>query len=92
MKDTKTFIVVLIIKVVSILVWRTQAQYPSYTQTTGIFPQVVSCVPQHEPDRHTGPNWEPTLKVMVEPVRDPGRVREYRIFGCSLFYYHQYFR
>jgi hypothetical protein len=63
-----------------------------YPQATGIFPQVISCVPEHEPERHTGPNWQPTLRVTVEPVRDPGRVREYRVLGCRLYYYHRYFR
>jgi hypothetical protein len=57
----------------------------------GIFPQVVSCVPQHEPERHTGPNWQPTLIVAVEPGRDPGRVREYRVLGCTFYYYHRNF-
>jgi hypothetical protein len=65
---------------------------PPYPQATGIFPQVISCVPQHEPERHTGPNWQPTLRVKVEPPRDPGRVREYRVLGCSLYYYHAHFK
>jgi len=59
---------------------------------TGIVPEVVSCVPQHEPARHTGPNWQPTLRVNVEPARDQGRVREYRMLGCSLYYYHAHFK
>jgi hypothetical protein len=66
-------------------------EQPGYPQATGIFPQVVSCVPEHPPQRHTGPDWQPTLKVTVEPGRDPGRVREYRVLGCSLYYYHQHF-
>src|SRR5215204_6936684 len=41
------------------------------------------------PDR----NWQPTLIVTVEPGRDPGQVREYRVLGCRLYYYyHRYFR
>ena len=40
---------------------------PMGPQNTGIFPQVVSCVPEHPPQRHTGPNWQPTLRVQVEP-------------------------
>jgi hypothetical protein len=63
-----------------------------YPQTSGIFPQVVSCVNQN-PDHSTSDrNWKPTLRVKVEPVRDPGRVREYRVLGCRLYYYHRYFR
>ena len=38
---------------------KTTGRYP---QATGLFPQVVSCVPEHEPLRHTGPNWQPTLE------------------------------
>jgi hypothetical protein len=91
MRDTKTSALVLIVIVASVIIWRVQTQYSSYWQTTGVFPQVISCVPVHEPERHTGPNWEPTLRVTVEPVRDPGRVREYRVFGCSLYYYHAHF-
>lgn len=66
---------------------------PQYPQATGIFPQVVSCVKQN-PDHPTSDrNWQPTLIVTVEPGRDPGRVREYRVLGCRLYYYyHRYFR
>ena len=96
MRNTKTFTVVLVVIVMSVLIARTQAQYPRdtsrYPQATGIFPQVVACVPEHPPPRHTGPNWQPTLKVTVEPGRDPGRVREYRVLGCSLYYYHAHFK
>ena len=91
MSETKSFIVmlaavVLIIGVASVLM------QPRYPQATGIFPQVISCVPEHEPERHTGPNWQPTLRVKVEPARDPGRVREYRVLGCTLYYYHAHFK
>jgi len=65
---------------------------PMDPQNTGIFPQVVSCVPEHPPQRHTRPNWQPTLRVQVEPARDPGRVREYHAFGCTFYYYFRYFR
>jgi hypothetical protein len=58
-----------------------------------IFPAVVSCV-NEKPDPPTSDrNWQPTLRVKVEPVRDPGRVREYRVLGCRLYYYyHIHFR
>ena len=64
---------------------------PLYPQATGIFPQVVSCV-QENPDPQSSDNWQPTLSVKVEPVRDPGRVREYWVLGCRLYYYHAHFR
>jgi hypothetical protein len=63
-----------------------------YPQATGIFPQVVSCVQQSPPHSHSDPDWQPTLIVTVEPMRDPGRVRVYRVLGCRLYYYHRYFR
>jgi hypothetical protein len=89
--ETKSFIVVLA-EVVLIIWVASVLMQPRYPQATGIFPQVVSCVPEHPPQRHTGPNWQPTLKVTVEPGRDPGRVREYRVLGCRLYYYHRHFR
>ena len=58
-----------------------------YPQASGALPQVVSCVPQN-PDYQASANWQPTLRVQVEPGRDPGRVREYRVLGCTLYYYH----
>ena len=64
---------------------------PPFSQATGIFPQVVSCVQESKP-RQSGPNWKRTLIVQVEPNRDPGRVREYRVLGCTLYYYHAHFR
>jgi hypothetical protein len=82
-------IVVVIVLAVLIVVFG--AQIP-HGQNTGIFPQVVSCVPEHPPQRHTGPDWQPTLKVTVEPARDPGRVREYHVFGCTFYDYFAYFR
>jgi hypothetical protein len=89
--ETKSFIVVLAVVVLIIGVASVLMQ-PRYPQATGIFPQVVSCVPEHAPQRHSGPNWQPTLIVQVEPGRDPGRVREYRVLGCTLYYYHRHFR
>ncbi len=65
---------------------------PSHPQATGIFPQVVSCVNENPDHRPSDPHWQPTLRVKVEPNRDPGRVREYRVLGCRLYYYHRYFR
>jgi hypothetical protein len=61
-------------------------------QTSGIFPQVVSCVNENPDPPTSDPHWQPTLRVKVEPNRDPGRVREYRVLGCRLYYYHRYFR
>ena len=63
-----------------------------YPQATGIFPQVVSCANQTPDPPTSDPDWQPTLRVEVEPVRDPGRVREYRVLGCRLYYYHRHFR
>lgn len=62
-----------------------------YSQATGILPQVVSCVPQ-TPDHQASANWKPTLRVVIEPGRDPGRAREYRVLGCTLYYYHDHLR
>ena len=64
---------------------------PQYPQATGIFPQVVTCVDE-KPNADDSRNWKPTLIVTVEPGRDPGRVREYRVLGCRLYYYHDYSR
>ena len=64
---------------------------PRYPQATGIVPQVVSCVPESKP-KDSGPDWKPTLVVRVEPAREPGRVREYRVLGCTLYYYHAHFK
>jgi hypothetical protein len=89
--ETKSFIVVLAVVVLIIGVASVIMQ-PRYPQATGIVPQVVSCVPESPPHPHSDPNWQPTLKVTVEPMRDPGRVRVYRVFGCRLYYYHRYFR
>jgi hypothetical protein len=50
------------------------------------------CVRENSPQSASDPDWQPTLRVEVEPVRDPGRVREYRVLGCRLYYYHRYFR
>jgi hypothetical protein len=58
----------------------------------GIFPNVVSCVQENPNPGASDPHWQPTLRVKVEPVRDPGRVREYRVLGCRLYYYHAHFR
>jgi len=88
--ETKSFIVVL--AVVVFIIWVASVlMQPRYPQATGIFPQVVACVPVHEPERHTGPNWQPTLRIQVEPGRDRGRVREYRVLGGSFYYYHAHF-
>ena len=61
-------------------------------QTTGIFPQAVSCVQENPTHSTSDPHWQPTLRVKVEPVRDPGRVREYRVLGCTFYYYHAHFK
>ena len=50
-------------------------------------PQVVSCYKESKP-RDAGPNWEPTLRVKVEPNRNYGLVKEYQVLGCRLYYYH----
>jgi hypothetical protein len=94
MSDIKLFIAmitVFTVLVISVLV--ISAFIPrGYPQATGIFPQVVSCVQENSPQSASDPHWQPTLRVKVEPVRDPGRVREYRVLGCRLYYYHRYFR
>jgi hypothetical protein len=46
--DTKSFIVVLAAVVLIIGVASVLMQ-PRYPQATGIFPQVISCVPEYEP-------------------------------------------
>lgn len=89
MSDTRIFIAIITVSTVLVI----SAFIPRITpQTSGIFPQVVSCVNQN-PDRPTSdPHWQPTLRVKVEPVRDPGRLREYRVLGCRLYFYHRHFR
>ena len=87
MSDIKLFIT--IITVITVLM--ISAFIPQYPQATGIFPQVVSCVNQNPDPPTSDPHWQPALRVKVEPVRDPGRVREYRVLGCRLYYYHRYF-
>ena len=42
-----------------------------YPQTSGIFPQVVSCVNQNPDHSTSDPHWQPTLRVKVEPVSGP---------------------
>ncbi len=91
MSEAKSFIVVLVVVVFIIWVASVLMQ-PRYPQATGIFPQVVSCVQENSPQSASDPNWKPTLRVEVEPVRDPGRVREYRVLGCRLYYCHRHFR
>jgi hypothetical protein len=93
MSDIKIFIAmitVFTVLVVTVLV--ISAFIPQYPQATGVFPQVVSCVKQNPNPPTSDRNWKPTLIVTVEPGRDPGRVREYRVLGCRLYYYHRYFR
>jgi hypothetical protein len=87
--ETKSFIVAL--AVVVFIIWVASVlMQPRYPQATGIVPQVVSCVPESKP-KDSGPDWKPTLIVQVEPARDPGRVWEYRVLGCTLYYYHAQF-
>jgi hypothetical protein len=80
MSDAKISIVVAIGLVLIAAAVLLEYPPPWYPQATGIFPQVVSCVPQHEPKQHTGPNWEPTLKVTVESLL--GTVDESGSIGC----------
>ena len=89
MSDTKIFIAVMAVFAVVTAYALTRPQYP---QATGIFPQVVSCVNENPDPPTSDPHWKPMLRVKVEPVRDPGRVREYRVLGCRLYYYHRHFR
>ena len=89
MSDIKIFIAVMAVFAVVTAYALTRPQYP---QATGIFPQVVSCVNENPDPPTSDPHWQPTLRVKVEPVRDPGRVREYRVLGCRLYYYHRFFR
>jgi hypothetical protein len=89
--ETKIFIVAL--AVVVFIIWVASVlMQPRYPQATGIVPQVVSCVNQNPDHSTSDPHWQPPLRVKVEPVRDPGRVREYRMLGCRLYYYHRHFR
>ena len=91
MSETKIFIVAL--AVVVFIFWVASVlMQPRYPQATGIVPQVVSCVNQNPDHSTSDPHWQPTLRVKVEPVRDSGRVREYRMLGCRLYYYHRHFR
>jgi hypothetical protein len=93
MSDIKIFIAM--ITVFTVLVFTglvISAFIPQYPQATGIFPQVVSCVKQNPNPPTSDRNWKPTLIVTIEPGRDPGRVREYRVLGCRLYYYHRHFR
>jgi hypothetical protein len=90
--DAKIFIVMLAVLVVVMVFVGTRPQYP---QATGIFPQVVSCIQESPPQSASDKDWKPTLRVEVEPVRRSeggGRVREYRVLGCRLYYYHGYFK
>jgi hypothetical protein len=89
LSDTKIFSAIVAAVLLIMLVASVLTAEPGYQQATGIIPQVVSCVPQHPPERHMDTkDWQPTLRVKVEPARDPGRVREYRVLGCTLYYYH----
>jgi hypothetical protein len=84
MSDIKIFIAIITVFTVLVI----SAFIPRITpQTSGIFPQVVSCVNQNPDDPASDPHWQPTLRVKIESVRDPGRVREYRVLGCRLYYY-----
>jgi hypothetical protein len=92
LSDTKIFsVLVSVVLIIMFLAQILQAQM-GYPQATGFIPQVISCVPEHPSARHiSGHRWQPTLNVEVVPGRDPGRVREYRVFECSLYYYHGHF-
>jgi hypothetical protein len=94
MSDAKTALAALVmfaVVVTTALLLAWLVRQPQYPQATGIFPQVVSCVDE-KPNADDSRNWKPTLIVSVEPGRDPGRVREYRVLGCRLYYYHRHFR
>jgi hypothetical protein len=80
---------VIVVVVLLGAVWITRNPYP---QNTGIFPQVISCVQENSRHEPYNPDWQPPLRVKVEPLRDPGRVREYHAFGCTFYYYFRYFR
>lgn len=69
MSDIKIFIAIIIGSTVLVV----GALRPRMTpQTSGIFPQVVSCVNENPDHPTSDPHWQPTLGVKVEPVRDPG--------------------
>ena|SRR5215212_5610657 len=51
-----------------------------YPQATDIFPQVVSCANQTPDPPTSDPDWQPTLRVEVEPVR--GTPDESGSIGC----------
>jgi hypothetical protein len=85
MNGIKIFVAVMAVFAVVTAYALAQPQYP---QATGILPQVVSYVHENPSD----PGWKPTLRVKVEPIRNPGRVREYRVLGCRLYYHHRFFR
>ena len=90
MSDIKIFISVLVVG--AILVIGAANLMPEYPQNTGIFPQDISCANQHPAGPTSNPDWQPPLRVEVEPNRDPGRVREYRAFGCTAYYYFAHFK
>jgi len=91
-RGTKALIVVIAVLAIVMVASTFIPQTSGIQQATGIFPQVVSCV-QEDPTAPTSdPNWKPTLIVQVEPNRDPGRIREYRVLGCTLYYYHAHFK
>jgi hypothetical protein len=80
--DIKIFISVLVVGAILVI----------GAANTGIFPQVISCANQHPAGPTSNPDWQPPLRVEVEPNRDPGRVREYRAFGCTAYYYFAHFK
>jgi hypothetical protein len=90
--DIKAFIALLSVLVVVMVFVATRDPYP---QATGVFPQVVSCVQENPQPPTSDKDWQPTVRVKVDPVRRSeggGRVREYHVLGCTLYYYHGYFK
>jgi hypothetical protein len=92
MSDAKIFVVMLAVVVVAMVFWGRAA---TYLQATGVFPQVISCIQENPPQWASDKDWQPTLRVDIEPVRRSeggGRIREYRLLGCRFYYYHGHFR
>jgi hypothetical protein len=62
-----------------------------YQEASGVLPQVVLCARQH-PEPPASDNWKPPVRVRIETNRGPGRIREFRVSRCTLYYYHDHLR
>jgi len=83
MSDTaKTLLIffAMMITVALFLVWAARA--PQYPKATGLFPQVITCL-----EHKDNPN-PPAVTVKIKTLRKRGEIKEYRAFGCRIYYYH----